>query len=123
MNILGYDGGAKNGDGDEYIDRDDLCGRLEQAIDRYGEVIRQHRDVEKRFSEAELNTLREVVNGWHARPASIIASQLAIELDDAMDIACKWGVRGTDLLEKVRALPYADALALVAGIEEYWRKC
>lgn len=99
-----------------------LSGEINKSIDRYNEVIRRHRGVESQFSEAELNALRDVANGWMAEPAATIAGGLAMELADSLPngIAEKWEIDAPALLTKLRALPYADELALVAGIEAWW---
>lgn len=98
-------------------------GGLNQAVDRYGEIVRRHRAVEKLFTEAELNALRDVCNGWAAEPAATIAGGVALELEDAIPdgVAAKWGIDAGALLAKLRSIAYADEVALVAGIEAYWR--
>lgn len=103
-------------------DTGSLSGEINKFVDRYAETVRRHRGVEKRFSEAELNALRDVANGWIAEPAATIAGGLAIELEDSLQdgIAAKWEIDADALLAKLRALPYADELALVAGIEAWW---
>lgn len=105
-------------------DAGSLSGEINKAVDRYHEVIRRHRSVEDQFSEAELNALRDVANGWWAEPAATIAGGLALELSDSLQdgIAEKWEIDAQALLAKLRALPYADELALVAGIEAWWNK-
>ena len=47
-----------------------------------------------------------------------------MELEDSLPdcIAEKWEIDAPGLLARLRALPYADELALVAGIEAWWRK-
>lgn len=103
-------------------DTGSLSGEINKFVDRYAETIRRHRGVEKQFSEAELNALRDVANGWIAEPAATIAGGLAMELEDSMPdgIAEKWEIDADALIAKLRALPYADQLALVAGIEAWW---
>lgn len=105
-------------------DTGSLSGEINKFVDRYAETVRRHRGVEKRFSEEELNALRDVANGWIAEPAATIAGGLAIELEDSLPdgIAAKWEIDADALLAKLRALPYADELALVAGIEAWWNK-
>lgn len=99
-----------------------LSGEINKFIDRYNEVIRRHRGVVDQFSAAELNALRDVCNGWAAEPATTISGGLAMELADSLPdgIAEKWEIDADALLAKLRALPYADELALVAGIESWW---
>lgn len=99
-----------------------LSGEINRSIDRYNEVIRRHRGVADQFSEAELNALRDVANGWIADPAATIAGGLALELSDSLPdgIANKWDINAPSLIAKLNALPYADELALVAGIEAWW---
>lgn len=99
-----------------------LSGEINKSIDRYNEVIRRHRGVESQFTEAELNALRDVANGWLAEPAAMIAGGLALELSDSLPdgISEKWGIDAPTLIGKLNALSYADELALVAGIEAWW---
>ena len=101
-----------------------LSGEINKGIDRYHEVIRRHRGIEDQFSEAELNALRDVCNGWIAEPAATIAGGLAMELGDSLQdgITEKWEIDAPALLAKLNALPYAGELALVVGIEAWWRK-
>ena len=101
-----------------------LSGEINKSIDRYNEVIRRHRGVEQQFSGAEMNALRDVANGWVAEPAARIAGGLALEFSDSLPdgIAEKWEINADALLAKLRALTYADELALVAGIEAWWMK-
>lgn len=105
-------------------DTGSLSGEINKFVDRYAETVRRHRGVEKQFSDAELNALRDVANGWLAEPAATIAGGLAMELEDSLQdgIATKWEIDADALLAKLRALPYADELALVAGIEAWWNK-
>ena len=99
-----------------------LSGEINKFIDRYNEVIRRHRGVFEQFSEAEMTALRDICNGWIAEPAATLAGSMALRVADSLPdgIAVKWGIDAPALLAKLRALPYADELALVAGIEAWW---
>jgi len=99
-----------------------LSGEINKAVDRYHEVIRRHRVIEDKFTDAELMALRDVANGWTAEPAAMIAGGLALELSDSLPdgIAEKWDIDAPALIAKLNALTYADELALVAGIEAWW---
>lgn len=101
-----------------------LSGEINKFVDRYAETVRRHRGVEKQFSESEMNAMRDVANGWWAEPAATIDGGLALNLEDSMPdgIGEKWGIDAPALVAKLRALPYADQLALVAGIEAWWKK-
>lgn len=105
-------------------DAGSLSGEINKSVDRYHEVVRRHRGVVEQFSEAEMNALRDVANGWIAEPAAMIAGGLALELSDSLPdgIADKRGIDAPALIAKLNALPYADELALVAGIEGYWKR-
>lgn len=103
-------------------DGDSLSGALNRIVDRYGEICRRTR-VEDRFTPAELDALRSVVNGWLAEPAATIAGGLALELEDAgPEIGDQFGIDRAALLGKLRALTFAEEVALVDAIERYWRK-
>ena len=105
-------------------DTGSLSGEINKFVDRYAEVIRRHRGVEKLFSVAEMNAMRDVANGWWAEPAATIDGGLALNLEDSIQdgIGEKWGVDAPALVARLRALSYADQLALVAGIEAWWSK-
>lgn len=105
-------------------DTGSLSGEINKFVDRYAETVRRHRGVEKQFSEAEMNALRDVANGWWAEPAATIDGGLALNLEDSIQdgIGEKWGIDAPALVDRLRALPYADQLALVAGIEAWWNK-
>lgn|SRR5574340_1298053 len=98
-----------------------LSGTINRIADRYGEIMRRTR-VEDRFTPAELDALRAVANGWFAEPAATIAGGLALEFEDSMEDGCPDGVDPSELLAKLRALTYAEDVALVDSIERYWRR-
>jgi hypothetical protein len=105
-------------------DTGSLSGEINKSIDRYNEVIRRHRNVEDRFTEAEKNALRDVANGWLAEPAATIAGGLALELSDSLPdgVVEKWEIDAQALIAKLETLSYADELALVVSIESWWNR-
>lgn len=103
-------------------DGDSLSGALNRIVDRYGEICRRLR-VEDRFSSAELDVLRAVANGWLAEPAATIAGGLALEVADTESEEFEaFDVDRAALLSKLNDLNFAEEVALVDGIERYWRK-
>ena len=105
-------------------DDDSLSGEINKIVDRYNEIIRHHRGIEAQFSASEMNAMRDVANGWWAEPAATIDGGLALNLEDSIQdgIGEKWGIDAPALVARLRALPFADQLALVVGIEAWWKK-
>jgi hypothetical protein len=95
---------------------DSLSGRVNRAIDRYGEIVRRHRPWEA-LSDAELLTIRRAAMGWIADPAAMIDGGLALEVADMDDDEIAEGVDRRALVKRLRALPYADHVAMVAWAE------
>lgn len=99
-----------------------LSGSINRIADRYGEICRRLR-VEDRFSSVELDALRSVANGWIAEPAATISGGLALEVADADPEELEaFGVDRSTLLEKLRALNFAEEVSLLDGIERYWSR-
>ena len=100
---------------------DSLSGRLGDVCDRYAEIIRRTR-VEQKFSEAEMNALRDCCNGTIFAPAQLIAGAVLANFEDsAVDgLYDKWGIDGLETARKLNALTFAEQVALVENIEKFW---
>lgn len=101
---------------------DSISGRLGTLCDRYAEIIRRTR-VASRFTEAELNALRDCCNGTWFEPAQLIDGAIRANFDDSLPdgLADKWDVDPDKVRAKLDALTYADQVALVENIEKFWR--
>lgn len=98
-----------------------VSARVNQIGDRYAEIMRRVQ-IEKRFTDAEWNLLRDSLNGVYKQPASQIARlwhgiEDSIELDGLAD---KWEVDGDALLAKLRDLQFVDEVAVVECVERWW---
>lgn len=90
-----------------------------RIIERYAEVVKRRKP---ELSEAEWNLIREACNGWVVEPAAAVG-WLSMQVEDAIKINNldrKWQVDGAALVKKVRSLDYADCLAVVDDVEQYW---
>lgn len=96
---------------------------VNRALDRYAEILRRER-VEKLFSEAEWNALRDMLNGTISEPAAMIRGSLAQGWEDSLDdgIAEKWVVDPQAMSAKLRALTYPQEVAVIHGVEQYFSK-
>ena len=101
---------------------DSISGRLGDICDRYAESNRRAR-ISQRFSEAELNALRDCCNGTWFAPAQLIdGAVLANFKDSAPDgLYEKWEIDAPATIAKLRELAYPDQVALVEDIETFWR--
>lgn len=99
-----------------------VSGRLSTLADRYLEILRRTR-VARRFSEAELNALRDCCNGTWFEPAQLIDGAILANLEDSEidGLYEKWAIDGAALAAKLRELSFADQVALVEEIEQWWR--
>lgn len=96
-----------------------LSHRLAQIADRYSAIIA---DADSTLSDAEINLIRDVTNGWLAEPADQIA-HLDMEVLDAININgadAKWGIDGPTLIGKIRGLSLAQKIRLVEDAEAWW---
>ncbi|SCK25308.1 hypothetical protein [Vogesella sp. LIG4] len=96
-----------------------LDARIQQMCDRYAEIIRREQALlSRRFSDAELHLVAEVLRGVHFESAeSCRGLWLAVEarvLHDELDH--KYKVDGEALLEKLRALGYTQEVALIEAL-------
>ena len=101
---------------------DSISGRLGQICDRYAEINRRAR-IAQRFSEAELNAMRDCCNGTWFEPAQLIDGAVSANFEDSLidGIAEKWGIDAPATIAKLRELTYPDQVALVEDIEAFWR--
>lgn len=99
-----------------------LSGRLSTIADRYLEILRRAR-VASRFSEPELNAMRDCCNGTWFEPAQLIDGAILANVEDSRvdGLYEKWGIDGDALAAKLRSLIFADQVALVEEIEQWWR--
>ncbi|WP_236213437.1 hypothetical protein [Metapseudomonas otitidis] len=97
--------------------------RVNVIGDRYAEILRRER-IERLFDEAELNALRELLNGTVNEPAELIRGSLRMSWEDAIEdgLAEKWGLDGPATLQKLSALTYVQEVALVEAVERWWRE-
>lgn len=99
---------------------DSLSGSINRIADRYYEILRRSRID---LSDAEMDAVRDALNGWLAEPAATISGGPALEVEDALDdgLAERHGIDGRALVDKLRELSYAQEVALVDYVEQFWR--
>lgn len=99
---------------DRLADRGGLSGAIVTIVDRYFEMIRRTR-IERRFSEAEINLMRDACISWLPEPAAAVFGGVALEVEDGLadGLAEKWGVDAEALLTKLKALTPGEEVALV----------
>ena len=99
-----------------------LSSRLAVIADRYTEILRRAR-IDTRFSEAEFNAIYDCCNGTWFEPAQLIVNAVLANFDDSLidGLAEKWEIDAGEVIAKLRALTYADQVALVEKIEQFWR--
>lgn len=104
------------------VSPDSLSGRLSVIADRYLEILRRTRAA-RQFSDAELNALRDCCNGTWFDPAALIDGAILANVADSREDGLfeKWEIDGEALMAKLRALPFADQVAMVEDIEQWWR--
>lgn len=93
--------------------------RINQLADRYAEILRRNPPPE--LSEGEWSLIRDSLNGTLHEPAAMIRGVWQDVEDGLFDgLAAKWGVDGPALVARLRALDYAQEVALVERIEAWW---
>jgi hypothetical protein len=102
-----------------------VSGRLTTIADRYLEILRRAR-IEQRFSESEMNALRDCCNGCNGmvfEPAVLIDGAILANFRDAAldSLSEKWGIDGESVAQKLASLSYPEQIALVESIEQWWR--
>lgn len=109
-------------DAAEQLLGDISSGRVNQVLDRYAEILRRER-VEKMFSDAQWNALRDLLNGTLSEPAELIRGSLAMSWEDSIEdgIAEKWDVDPQSMQQKLAALTYVQEVAIVEAVERWWR--
>lgn len=97
--------------------------RVNVIGDRYAEILRRER-VEKLFSEAEWNALRDMLNGAVNEPAELIRGSLRLSWEDSLEdgIAEKWGVDDFEMTRRLHALTFPQQVAVVEAVERWWRE-
>ena len=102
----------------EQLDGDGLSSRITQIVDRYSEMVRRIR-IEKKFTEAERNLIRDACLSWLPEPAATIFGGVALEVEDSLPdrLDAKWQVDAQTLLTKLAALSPGEEVALVDWIE------
>lgn len=97
-----------------------LSHRLAQIADRYSEMLRRA-DLPD-LSEAEMNALRDAMNGTLAEPAALIRGMPWISIEDSLPdgLAEKWQINGAALVDKLRALTFVQEIALIEAVEAWW---
>ncbi len=90
--------------------------------DRYAEILRRER-IDKHFSAAEWNALRDMLNGTLSEPAELIRGSLQMGWEDSVEdgLAEKWDVDPTALQQKLAALTFVQEVAVVEAVERWWR--
>lgn len=102
------------------LGRGPLSSAINRVADRYYELVRRSRID---LPQPELDAVRDALNGWLAEPAATIAGGPALEVEDALPdgLAERHGIDGPALVAKLRGLTYAQEIALVDAVEQYWR--
>lgn len=98
-------------------DRSTVASRM---MERYAEMCR--REVLPEFAQAELDLLRDALNGWPPEPVASVG-WLAMGVRDAITLDhldAKWGADGPALLAKLDALDYAGCCAVLDAVERFW---
>lgn len=109
-------------DAAEQLLGDISSGRVNQVLDRYAEILRRER-IEKLFTDAQWNALRDMLNGTLSEPAELIRGSLAMSWEDSIEdgIAEKWDVDPQSMQQKLAALTYVQEVAIVEAVERWWR--
>ena len=95
-----------------------IAAVAQRDLTRYYDLLRRSLPT---FTEPEASLLMDACNGWHIEPhtAPLLWAQIADSLADGL--AEKWGVDGPALVARLRALSYAQALAICDAVEVAWR--
>jgi hypothetical protein len=99
-----------------------ISGRPGIIYGRYHEIMRRIL-IENKFTEAELNSLRDCCNGTSFLDALHIFGAVQENFEDSLvdGLAEKWGIDPIALTSKLSELNYFEQVALVESIEKYWR--
>ncbi|GGM25684.1 hypothetical protein ACFQDN_22060 [Pseudomonas asuensis] len=96
--------------------------RVNVIGDRYAEILRRER-IEKHFSEAEWNALRDMLCGVSSEPAAMIRGSLAMGWEDSLEdgLAFKWDVDAVIMNHKLAELTYLQEVCIIEAVERWWR--
>jgi len=96
--------------------------RLAQIADRYLQLLR--RTPRADLTEAEVNAIRDALNGTILEPAEDIRGALWVDIEDACvdGLAEKWEIDGPALVARLKALDYAQEVRLVEEVERFWNR-
>lgn len=100
-----------------------ISRRINEIGDRYIEIIKRT-EIEKKFTEAELNLICDANNGHVEFGASMIG-EIWQGIDDSMildETHIKWNVDRESFLEKLKGLTFAEEIAVIEYYEQFWRK-
>jgi hypothetical protein len=102
--------------------RESISTPTTNTIERYAALIADgDEEVQEKLSKAEINYLRDILNGTFITPDTI--SNLWMEVSDAeSEYANKWGVNDSELVVKLQIMPLNALCAIVENVEAYWRK-
>jgi hypothetical protein len=98
---------------------DTLSGRLGTVAERYLKIVQRHKPT---LTEAEWNACRDALNGVWLREAehlTFVWAEIA-DSDRLEGLGKKWGIDAQALAERVRAMPYAELVALIESVESWW---
>lgn len=102
---------------DERGKRNDVAKR---DLDRYYALVEWYGS-RLSFADAEWSLLRDAFSGTAFADTSPRALPTLIQDAIALDkLDRKWDVEGAALLEKIKALGYAESLALIDAVERWW---
>ena len=110
-------------DAAEQLLGDISSGRVNQVLDRYAEILRRER-VEQLFGAAEWNALRDMLSGVISEPAVMIRGSLLMGWEDSLEdgIAAKWDVDPAVMGDKLRALTFAQEVAVIESAQRWWHE-
>lgn len=100
-----------------------LSGRINAVADRYGAIIKRcSADNVGIFSGPEIEAMRDCCNGTWFEPVfnGVILANVSDSIAlDGLDK--KWEIDWKALIKKLKALDLAHEMALIEGIEQFWR--
>lgn len=107
----------------EHWDRSSVIRAL---LGWYAEVVRREMPP---LEEAEKNLIRDALNGTHlmidASGVGMVAAGLPHEVADACtynDLGAKWGVDGRELVECLDSMTFAQRLAVIDDVLQFWAR-
>lgn len=98
--------------------------RINVIGDRYNEIMRREK-IETLFTEDELWLIKDSMNGTISEPACAIEN-VWFGVEDSIDLDRldeKWSVEKAPFMKKLKSLSFAQEVALVEHVEQFWRKC